>query len=141
MCEPRCRARAKPSASSTADRARLEDGRFGHKLRGDRDALGADKLGLQLGLAVLKEHLDHLTEIALQLGKSPFVDPSAMRVFGLGFQGFRAGVRREGRSPDQSAPARREHRRGQTLPSDKVFYDHLRNDAHSDVWQREVRFP
>ena len=36
-----------------------------HELRRDGDALGADKLGLHLGFAVLKEHLDHLTEIAL----------------------------------------------------------------------------
>lgn len=50
-----------------ADLARLEDGWLGHGLRGDNDALGADKLGLQRGVAVLKKHLNDLAEVSLQL--------------------------------------------------------------------------
>jgi len=49
------------------DLAWLENGSSRHELRSDGDALGADKLGVQIGLAVLQKHLNHFAEIALQL--------------------------------------------------------------------------
>ena len=40
-----------------------------HELRGNRDALSANELGVQIRFAVFQEHFDHLAEIALQLVK------------------------------------------------------------------------
>jgi len=42
--------------------ARLENGRLGHGLR-YFDCLSPDELALESGVAVLKEHLDHLLEV------------------------------------------------------------------------------
>ena len=45
----------------------LENGRSWHELRGDRNTLGADKLGVEIRFAVFQKHLDDLAEIALEL--------------------------------------------------------------------------
>lgn len=53
-----------------ADFAWFEDRRPRHLLRGNRNVLRAHKLGIQIRLAVLKYHLDHLMQVALQLVES-----------------------------------------------------------------------
>ena len=52
-----------------ADLARLENGRFGHELRRDGDALSANEFSFQVGLAVLQKHFDDLAEVTLELIK------------------------------------------------------------------------
>ena len=72
--DPRCRTNSKPSWSSRADFAGLENGGRAQRLS-DLDGMCSYELGFEPGLAVLKQHLYDL----LQIGQE-FIDRCALRM-------------------------------------------------------------